>query len=387
MSRYRVLEMIDKPSLGGGQKAVVLLAGALNTATFDVAVCSPPDGPLVEELRKLGIRHVPASFDRRHWRENIRGLRHILRTESIDVVHTHGGVAGFFGRWAAWQVKTQVVVHTLHGIHYLHYRNPILKRVFIHLEKDFSRFTDRLVLVSDEDRRAAAKFRLAPEGKMVVIKNGVDLRGLPPPEDSRQRRREIGLEAAGPIVGTVSRLHRQKGVAYLVRAAALMKDRIPGLKVVCVGGGPLEARMRRLVARLGLQDTVRLVGETSEALKHLAALDVFVLPSLWEGLPFVLIEAAALRKPIIATAVEGNREVITDEETGLLVPARDPRALAEAVIRVINEPNLATRLGQAAARLIPPRFALSRMIRETEELYLSVWREKHPLSGLRARGE
>ncbi len=380
MSRYRVLEMIDKPSLGGGQRAVVLLAGALDAGTFDAAVCAPPGGPLGEELKRLGIRHYPASFDRRHWRRNIRDIRHLLRTESIDVVHTHGGVAGFFGRWAAWQAKTQVIVHTLHGIHYLHYRNPLTKRVFIHLEKDFSRFTDRLVLVSDGDRRSALKFKLAPESRMVVIKNGVDLRGLPAPGDMRRLRRDLGLDAAGPVVGTVSRLHRQKGVAYLIRAAALMKEKIPGIQVVCVGGGPLEPRLRRLVARLGLQGTVRLVGETPEALNYLAALDIFVLPSLWEGLPFVLIEAAALRKPIVATDVEGNREVLADRETGLLVPPRDPAALAAAVTRLAGDAGLASRLCQAAARLIPPRFALSRMIRETEELYLSVWREKHPLS-------
>jgi glycosyltransferase involved in cell wall biosynthesis len=379
VSRYRVLEMIDKPSLGGGQRAVALLAGALDAATFEVAVCSP-EGPLVEELKRLGIRHIPASFDRRHWRENIRTLRRLLRRESIDVLHTHGGVAGFFGRWAAWQVKTQVVVHTLHGIHYLHYRNPLLKWTYIRLERDFSRFTDRLVLVSDGDHRAALRHRLAPEGKMVVIKNGVDLRGLPSASDGLRLRRDLGLDPAGPVVGTVSRLHRQKGVAYLIRAAALLRDGIPGLKVLCVGGGPLESRMRRLVRRLRLGDTVRLVGESPGALRHLAALDVFVLPSLWEGLPFVLIEAAALGKPIVATDVEGNREVVTDGETGLLVPARDPGALAGAVGRLVSDPDLSARLGQAAARLIPPRFGLSRMIRATEELYLSTWREKHPLS-------
>lgn len=378
MSRVRVLQMIDKPSLGGGQKAVVLLASGLDSAKFDVSVCAPGGGPLAEELARLGIRLLPASFGRRHWRESIRGLRRLLTQKSVDILHTHGGVAGFFGRWAASQAKTDVVIHTLHGIHYLHYRNPLLRRVFIRLERDFSRLTDKVVLVSEGDRESARKFRLAPESKLVLIKNGIDLRGLSTAEDGARERLKLGLDGAGPVVGTVSRLHRQKGVVYLIRAAARLRDAFPGLKVVCAGGGPLRTSMEKETRKLGLQDTVIFLGETSEALNLISALDVFVLPSLWEGLPFVLIEAAALKKPMVATNVEGNREVIADGETGLLVPARNPAALAEAVLRLIHDRGLASNLAGAARELIPPRYSLSRMLRETEELYLAAWREKHP---------
>ncbi len=378
MSRLRVLEMIDKPSLGGGQTAILLLAGGLDRDSFEVLVCSGKDGPLAAEVQKLGLPHVPAAFDRRHWRESIGELRRILRDESIDVLHTHGGVAGFFGRWAASQAKTPVVVHTLHGIHYLHYRNFLLKRLLIGLERDFSRLTDWVILVSDEDRRAAAAHRLALEEKLVVIKNGIDLRNLPSAEDARRRRQELGLSEGLPVVGTVARLHRQKGVIYLVRAAARLRKEFPEIRVVCAGGGPLEAKVRGEVRRLGLEPSVLLLGETSQALATLAALDVFVLPSLWEGLPFVLIEAAALGKPIVATDVEGNREVLTPGETGLLVRPADPGALAAAISRLLKDTSLSGRLSEQAGRLIPPRFTLDRMIRETGELYVGVWKRKHP---------
>ncbi len=372
--------MIDKPSLGGGQKAVVLLAAGLDSSKFDVSVCAPDGGPLAEELARLGVQLHSASFGRRHWRENIRGVRRLLKDESVDILHTHGGVAGFFGRWAAGQAKTPVVVHTLHGIHYLHYRNPLLRRIFIALERDFSRLTDRVILVSEGDRESAKRFRLAPDSKLVVIKNGVDLRGLPTVEDAARERRNLGLAGIGPVVGTVSRLHRQKGVIYLIRAAARIRDAFPGVKVVCAGGGPLRAKIESETRKLGLQDTIILLGETSEAIKLISALDVFILPSLWEGLPFVLIEAATLKKPMVATDVEGNREVLVDGETGLLVPARDPAALAEAVLKLLRDKALALRLAEAAARLVLPRFVLSRMIRETEELYLAAWGEKRPIS-------
>jgi glycosyltransferase involved in cell wall biosynthesis len=357
--RIRVLEMIDRPTLGGGQKAVLLLAGGLDRSVFDVAVSSESGGPIVEELGRIGVAHHPARFGRSRWRANIRDLRSILRAESVDVLHTHGGKAGFFGRWAAWQARTPVVVHTLHGIHYLHYRNPVLRRVYIRLERDFSRFTDRLILVSEADREAARKLR-------------------PSPETAARFRAGRGWSGTGPLVGTIARLHRQKGVVYLIRAAARIRSVHPGLRLVCAGGGPMEAELRREVRALNLESSVVLMGETGEAMKLLAASDVFVLPSLWEGLPFALIEAAALGRPIVATDVAGNREVITDGETGLLVPPADPEALAGAVVRLLGDGALAGRLAESARRLIPPRFTLGRMIRQTEELYRQAWTEKHP---------
>jgi len=376
MSRIRVLEMIDQPSLGGGPKAVLLLAASLDPSNFDVSVCSEPGGPLVKELRSLGVRHHPASFGKKHWRRNISQIRRILKDESVDILHTHGGVAGFFGRWAARKNKVPVIIHTLHGIHYLHYRNPLQRRLYIHLEKIFSRFTDKLIFVSGADGKQAKRFRLAPDPKMAIIKNGVDLRGLPTARDSGRIRSELGLAGNGPLVGTVSRLHRQKGVVYLIRAAAQIREAFPGVKVVCAGGGPLRSKMEDEIRKLGLQGTVILLGETPEAVRLISALDVFILPSLWEGLPFVLIEAAALGKPIVATDAEGNREIITSGETGILVPARKPAALAEAVIGLLHDKGLAGRLAASAQKRVPSRFALSRMIRETEDLYLAAWHHR-----------
>ena len=376
MSRVSVLEMIDRPSLGGGQTAVLLLAGSLDRSKFDVSVCSGGGGPLVEELKKIGVAHQEALFGKKRWFRNIAAIGRILEQERVEILHTHGGIAGFFGRRAAREAGTPVVVHTLHGIHYLHYRNPVLKRTHISLERYFSKFTDKLVLVSEGDREAARRFRLAPEAKLVVIKNGLDPATLEAARDAAGLKKKLGLSDTAPVIGTVARLHRQKGVVFLVRAASRIKREFPGARVLCVGGGPLRLKMAKEIRKLGLEDTVILLGETSDAAGLIPAFDVFVLPSLWEGLPFVLIEAAALGRPIVATNVEGNNEVITDGETGLLVPAQDPDALAAAVIRLLRDGKMAARLAASAKTLIPPRYTLARMARETEDLYLSTLRDK-----------
>jgi glycosyltransferase involved in cell wall biosynthesis len=376
MNRVRVMEMIDRPSLGGGQTAVLLLAGSLDRSKFEVSVCSGGGGPLVDELRKAGVAHHEASFGTKRWSKNAAAIRRILEQERVDILHTHGGIAGFFGRRAARAAGTPVVIHTLHGIHYLHYRNPVLKRIYVHLERHFSRFTDKLVLVSDGDRDAARKYGLAPETKLAVIKNGLDTGLLQAARDASGLKKRLGLDDAGPVIGTVARLHRQKGVVYLVRAASRIRQELPGARVLCVGGGPLRSKTAKAIRKLGLEETVILLGETPDAAGLIPAFDVFVLPSLWEGLPFVLIEAAALGKPIVATNVAGNNEIITDGETGILVPARDPDALSAAVIKLLRDGKLAANLAAAARRLIPPRFTLDRMVRDTEELYLSALRDR-----------
>ncbi len=374
VNRLRVLEMIDKPSLGGGQAILLTLARHLDQSRFDVSVCAGSGGPLEDEIRKLGLAFHPAEFKKSPAAGLGRDLARLLSSEKIDILHTHGGIAGLFGRRAARRAGTPVVVHTLHGIHYLHYRNPVLRRVFIGLERSMSRATSAVVCVSEADLARARKFHLAPADRLHLVRNGVA--PVDPASDLDRGRRiddlRLRLKLRAPVIGTVARLHRQKGVEYFIQAAPEILRRNSGALFVVVGGGPLEKRIRIKIERLGLADHVILAGERSDALDLLSAFDIFVLPSLWEGLPLVLIEAAGLGKPIIATDIEGSREIIRDGETGLLVPPADPDALAGAVRRLLEAPALARRLAEKARSEIPPAFGLKRMVAETERLYLDL---------------
>jgi glycosyltransferase involved in cell wall biosynthesis len=372
--RLRVLEMIDKPSLGGGQAVLLALARNLDRSRFDVSVCAAGGGPLEEEVRRLDLPYLPARFGKNPAAAFGRELDRLLAGGRFDMVHTHGGVAGLSGRWAARKAGIPILVHTLHGIHYLHYRNPVLRRLYISLERAMSRATGAVICVSESDLAAARRFRLAPPDRLRLVRNGL---AVPGPEDGNGRYRRIEdlrlrLKPGGPIVGTVARLHRQKGVIHFVRAAAAVLDRRPEAMFVVVGGGPLEDRIKAEVARRGLAGRMILAGERPDALDWLSLFDIFVLPSLWEGLPLVLIEAAALGRPIVATNIEGNREIVRDGESGLLVPAADPEALAAAVIRLLGDPGLARRLADAARREIPPAFSLEGMVGETGRLYLDL---------------
>jgi glycosyltransferase involved in cell wall biosynthesis len=219
---------------------------------------------------------------------------------------------------------------------------------------------------------------LAPDEKMTVILNGTDLRVNFGADEIALRRNERGWTPGVPIVGTVARLHRQKGVVNLLRAAPKILSAVPEAKIVVVGDGPQGASLRREARRRGLENRFLFLGERKEAASILAMFDVFVSPSLWEGLPFVLVEAAALGKPIIATAVDGVPEVLEDGKTALLVRPGDPDALADAAIRLLRNKDEARRLGEMARALVPPRFPLRRMVDQTQHLYLELAEQKRP---------
>jgi len=373
MSRIKVLEMIDRSFLGGGQITLLSLVKGLDKDKFEVMAASGGGGPLVDELGKLGVPHIPIDVRKLSGPGAAGRIAAVLRGAAIDVLHTHGGIAGLYGRLAAKKAGIPAVVHTLHGIHYLHYRNPLLKWAFIVLERRLSRFTDAVIFVSQADLRRGMKLRLAPAGKARLIRNGIDPAGMIPGFDRAAKKIELGSDGR-PLIVAVSRLHRQKGLKYLLRAVPLIREGIPAVKVVIAGGGPLASKLASAVRRLRIGESASLLGEREDAREVLAAADVFVLPSLWEGLPYVLVEAAALGKPIVASDIDGVREVVRSGETGVLVPPRDPGSLAASLILLLMDQDLAGKLGERARRDIPSDFALERMVRETEALYLEVFR-------------
>ncbi len=381
MTKIKVLEMIDSPFLGGGQINLLSLAASLDKSVFEVLVCSSDSGALVEAVKNKGIRHIPVSITKKISRNTVDEIAAVLSEHKIDVLHTHGGVAGFYGRWAARKNKIPVVVHTLHGIHYLHYRNFILKSIYVFLEKRFSRFTDAVIYVCDSDKNLANKYRLVPEGKSLVIRNGMDF--LPfemsggALSEKSELEEELGIDLSRPVVGTVARLHRQKGIPYLLEAARMLAQDIPGIQFLIVGGGPWKDRLKEQKNRLGLENVVHFLGERKEIPKILSLFDIVVLPSLWEGLPYFLLEAGALGKPVVATDVDGVKEIITDGKTGILVPPKSPKRLAEALRRLLENRKLALRLGSALKEDLHDMYSLSRMITEVQNLYLRLFREKN----------
>jgi glycosyltransferase involved in cell wall biosynthesis len=377
MDKIKVLQMIDKPFLGGGQKNLLSIAKFLDKSRFDVSICSQPGGPLVDETRENNIPHLPVNLTKKISPKTTGEIRSLFRDARFDILHTHGGVAGLYGRWAAKKSIIPVVIHTLHGIHYLNYRNPLLRYFYVGLERYFSRFTSALIFVSDADRKKGEKYKLASPQKMHIIKNGIDF-SLYTPEKDAALGKSIGIDRASPVIGTVARLQHPKGIRYLVQAIPKIHRAFPSAKIVIIGDGPERDDLERLDRSLNPQNLVLFLGNRVDAPRILSYFDVFVLPSLWEGLPFALLEAAALAKPVVSTTVDGIKELVKNKESGLLVPPKDPDSLGEAVIQLLRDKEYASRLGGNLKNHIQPRYTLSRMVSQTEELYTNLYKDVTP---------
>ena len=369
--------MIDLPFLGGGQINLLSIARSINRNKFEVSVCSSGGGPLINELRKSEIPHIPVKIRKGLSWKTLRSIAEVLRAHRFDIVHTHGGVAGSYGRWAARISRTPVVIHTIHGIHYLHYRNPVQKKVYIWIERFLSHISDAVIFVSDADRNRAEYHKLASPNKMVVVKNGLDFSHAPGRGEARtsKEKEKDRQKRLHPVVGTVARLHRQKGIPYLLKAARIITRAFPETSFRIIGGGPWRDKLVRMSKSLGLEGKVQFLGEKSNVSDFMKNFDVFVLPSLWEGLPYALIEAGLFQKPVVATDIDGNREVIQDGTSGHLVPPKDPEALAQAVIQFLNDRAGADRMGRTLEKNVVRMFSLQRMINEIETLYEKLFEE------------
>jgi len=375
MRKIKVLEMIDQPFLGGGQKNLLSLARSLDKDRFEVSVCSKGDGPLVHELQKEGIEHFPILFSKRISVKIIREIVSLQKCNCFDILHTHGGVAGLYGRLAVHKCHFPVVVHTLHGIHYLHHRNFLLRYIFVFIERYLSKVTDALICVSHADRGKAQRLKLAPEEKIFMIENGIDFFDYLSDEKQAEIGHEFGVTSPQPTVGTVARLHRQKGLPYLIEAAKKISRIYPKVKVFIVGEGPQRQKLERLIKKMGLINTVQLLGERKDIMRIFSLFDVFVLPSLWEGLPYVLIEAGACGLAVVASDIDGIKEIIKDGETGVLVSPKDSDALARSIVKILPDEDMRDRLGRNLKNAVFPRYTLSRMVQQTQELYRRIYEE------------
>jgi glycosyltransferase involved in cell wall biosynthesis len=383
--RIRILEIINEATIGGGQAHVFSLATGLDKTVFDVCVACSNNGPLVEDLRARGVRVVTADITRKPSLATLSKLRRIMRRHRIDIVHAHGGVAGLWGRLAALLEAIPARIYTLHGIHYLNYGNWVKRTVFVALERVLSFCTDRIICVSEADRRAGLRAGCFTERRCKVILNGIPFPSLPARFNRRLKKTELGIPHGAPVVGTVGRLHFQKGQRHLLEAASMVLKDIPNVRVLIVGEGPMRGELEALAENLGIRKSVHFAGARRDAAELLAVMDVFILSSEWEGLPLSLLEALALSRPVVAHAIDGVTEIVEHGRSGLLVPVGKTDALAGAVTRLLRDRGYAERLAARGRETVLARFGREKMVHATAELYLELFQFSAAVRNLRLK--
>ena len=361
----RIFHLVTSGDVAGGQLVALQLARAARKRGDDVAFVAPTEGPFVDLARSEGFRCFRIRSSRLYELRGALALAALLRRERVDVLHTHTHLAAaVLGRLAARLAGAQVVSH-LHIEN--HFRPQALPRAVSRtLDNATARLCARLVAVSDATRRSFEEQGFPP-ALLETVHNGIVLDGSTPPTSLRD---DLGIPQDAVLVAHIGRLAPVKGQRELIAALA----HAPDVRAVLVGedleaGGAYRRELEEEAERLGVADRVVFAGYRPDAAAELAEVDALVLPSQVEGLPIVVLEAMARRKPVIATPVGGTGELIVDQVTGILVPPGDVEALAGALVRVAGHPELDRQLGEAGRRRVVEKFSEEAMTRRVLELY------------------
>lgn len=367
-----VLHLAGSGGWAGGETYLLLLARNIDRQRFRLIVVSPEPGALVEDLRAEGIEtHVLDMYPLGSLRPLFR-LRNFLREQQPDIVQAHGARANVYSRIAGRLAETGAIISTVHNSLYDYPIGWIKKWLYLACDKLTAPLVDCTLCVAESHRQELInRYGLRPD-RVVTIPNGVDIKRFQPIPRNRRLREELAISDDVPVIGIVGRLTDQKGHVYLLRALPLLLAKFPSLRCLVVGDGELREELQQLAADLGLTDHCLFLGVRQDIPEVLAAMDLLVLPSLSEGMPYAALEGMAMGKPVVATAVNGVPELIQDGVTGLLVPRKDPVALAKAIDTVLANPHIAASLGLAARRQVEQTYSIEAWIAQMESLYESL---------------
>jgi glycosyltransferase involved in cell wall biosynthesis len=359
----RVLTLLDTLRPGGAERVAVTVAARLDRARFEPIVCvsrRSSESPLKEILDGARVPVITLNRAHRASLSNWRPLVALLRRERIDVLHAHMFGSNVWGTLFGRIAGVPVVIAHEHG-------SPLDEDPVRHaIDRELiGRGADVFVAVSDADRARLLERVRIPDRKVRVIPNGI----APLADPQADVRAELGIPNRAPVVGTLSVLRREKALDVLVEASALLRQQLPELRVLIAGAGTEEARLRALIQKHGLEETVLLLGFRPNVPDVLAAIDVAVFSSDSEGSPLAVLEAMAAGKAIVATSVGGIPAMVQHEEHALIVPPRDAAALADATGRVLRDRKLRERLGRNAQARQRREYDVQTTLQSLEDLY------------------
>lgn len=317
------------------------------------------------------VQVTPIMLDRL---SDIRGalrLARTLRRQKIDILHAHMFRASLFASPIGKLCRVPVIIETTHVRET--WRKGWFKAKFF-VDRAVGHLIDRYIAVSEANGRYLIGDKHIPAEKVSVIQNGCSIQRVDPSRANPDGIREIlGFSKSELVLLVMARLEPQKGHKVLLEALSLLHSEFPNIRLVCLGAGSLKDELMKVTQDLRLENIVRFVGFQSNVADWLAATDIGVLPSFYEGLPLTAVETLAAGVPLVATAVDGTPEVVIDGKTGLLVSPGDSPAMAAAIARLVRQPGLRHSLAQAGREWVLKKFTIQRQVEQTANLYLSEW--------------
>lgn len=364
----KVLQLLVTMPVGGAEIMVADIAAGLDPGRFEVVTaCLGEPGPMGEELRRQGKRVISLGLDLKRTSAFglVRRVRELLKEIRPDILHTHLYHANLYGRVAALGLGLPGVVATVHNIYARVKRHRCLANYLL------ARLADYVLVFSPQVREDVFRFDRVPPSRLRMLTPGVRLAEMNSPEGKEVAKTRLGI--SGFCLGNVARLEEQKGHEDLLAAVSRIHREIPDLTVLLVGDGTRRGHLQALTQESGLEQVVRFLGTRRDIPEILQALDVFVMPSRWEGIPLTLLEAMGCGLPVISTRVGRAPEIIRDGENGRLTPVADSAALAQAILELYREPEKRQQWGDEARRTVKEKYTLEHFLEQFAAIYLELY--------------
>jgi glycosyltransferase involved in cell wall biosynthesis len=384
MARINILYVITKLELGGAQKHLLSLIDNLNKEAYSIFLFTAKDGLLIEEALSANKLILEKS---RFLERAINPLKDVLalveiyrviKKNKIQIVHTHSSKAGILGRFAAKLAKVKVIIHTVHGWSFHDHQLGIVNNFYLWLEKICASFTSKIIVVSEWDKDKGLKNSVGSEKQYVLIRYGINCNEFKDKEKRNEARKSLGIREADLVVGMVACFKPQKSPLDFIKLAEAVKKNFPETKFILVGDGILRKAVCSRIKKLGLEGQVILTGWRKDMPSILSCLDIFVLTSLWEGLPIVVLEAMAAGVATVVTDTGGIRDVVVNGKTGYLVKPRDIRSMRDKVEELLRDNRKRDEFARLSGITVGAKeFLLSSMSKDTEGLYSNLLKCPH----------
>lgn len=389
----KILYIITQSETGGAGKNVLDLVRCLRQdhkvfvaagrSSCKKSLDKPEDKDLFSDLERLDIPYRKLRWLCRQispWRDFMAffEILKIIKKEKPDIIHLHSSKAGVIGSVAGW-LAGKKVFYTVHGAVFTAAFGAFSRQLFLWAERLTSPFKDKIICVSRNDQNLWLKYKAAPKDKLMVIQNGIDLdRKFPERNEARECLFGVSVplfEAAKGsdvdlrLVGTIANFYPEKGLSFLIESADQILKKKDNIIFVVIGDGLERPLLEKMIEVHGLQKKFILAGRIKNASKIMKAFDIFVLPSIKEGFPYVLLEAMLAGTPVVATHTGGIPEIVENGKTGLLTLPKNPDGMAQKISDLLDNPELAQQLSANAKQKIQS-FSLEKMVKETEKIYL-----------------
>jgi glycosyltransferase involved in cell wall biosynthesis len=370
LPRIKILECIRQGQVGGGESHLLSLVENLDRSLFEPVVLSFTDGPMIDRLRQMQVPvhiiHTTKPFDVTRW----GAVKNLLKEQRIDLIHAHGTRANSNVLWAAKSLNIPVI-YTVHGWSFHPDQNAVVRRIRIMGERYLTSRSDLNISVSASNQQTGKQYM--PSFDSIVINNGIDLQKFDPTRTYKDIREEFGIDPDTVLILFIARFTLHKQPLSLIRAFGDAVKTNPNMRLLMVGDGDQKEEAVKMITESGLAGKISLSPFRQDVPDVLAAADIFVLPSLWEGLPIGLLEAMAMGKAVIASNVDGTSEILSHGENGWLVETDQlvPR-LSEALVSLSVDENKRKEFGQKAISTVSERFNAANMTRHIERKYIEI---------------